>query len=42
MKIEPRHKNTCLTTYANFKEADQPAHMRSFISVFVFLTAQIV
>ena len=36
MKIEPHHKNTCLTPYANDKDADQPAHLCSLISVFVF------
>ena len=32
---EPCHEKTCLTPYANNKGADQPAHLRSLISVFV-------
>ena len=33
--IEPRHDKTCLMLYANNKDADQPAHPRSLISVVV-------
>ena len=34
-KIEPGHEKMCLTSYANNKGADQPAHPRSLISVFI-------
>ena len=33
----PQDKNTCLQGLANNKGADQPAHARSLISVFVIL-----
>ena len=33
--IGPGHEKTCLTSYANNKGADQPAHPRSLISAFV-------
>ena len=33
--IGPGHAKTCLMTYANNKGADQPAHSRSLISIFV-------
>ena len=33
--FEPGHKITCFMPYANNKGADQPAHPRSLISVFV-------
>ena len=32
---EPGHEKMCLMAYANNKGADQPAHPRSLISVFV-------
>ena len=32
---EPHNDNTCFMSYANNKDADQPAHPRSLISVFV-------
>ena len=34
---EPRHEKTCLciTGYVNNQDTDQPAHLRSLISVFV-------
>ena len=32
---EPGHEKICLMSYANNKGADQPAHPRSPISVFV-------
>ena len=32
---EPGHEEMCLMSYANNKEADQPAHPRSPISAFV-------
>ena len=32
---EPRHEKTGFFAYANNKDADQPAHPRSLISVFV-------
>ena len=31
----PGHAKTCLMPYANNKGADQPAHLRSLISIFV-------
>ena len=31
----PRRENPCLRGFANNKSADQPAHLRSLISVFV-------
>ena len=33
--IEPHCKKTCLMLYANNKDADEPAHLHSLISVFV-------
>ena len=33
--FEPRHKKTYLMPYANNKDADQPAHLRSLVSTFV-------
>ena len=33
--FEPGHEKTCLMSYANNKDADQPAHPRSLISTFV-------
>ena len=33
--FEPGHEKMCLMSYANNKEADQPAHPRSQISAFV-------
>ena len=33
--IGPGHAKTCLMTYANNKGVDQPAHLRSLISIFV-------
>ena len=33
--IEPAHEKTCLHGFANNKDADQPTHPRSLISVFV-------
>ena len=33
---EPGHEKMCLMSYANNKDADQPAHPHSLISVFVF------
>ena len=36
LTIEPRHEKTCFKLCANKKDADQPAHPRSLISVFVF------
>ena len=33
---ELHHEKTCLMTYANNKDADQPAHPHSLISTFVF------
>ena len=33
--FEPGHVKTCLMSYANYKDADQPAHPRSLISTFV-------
>ena len=33
--IEPGHEKTCLMSYADNKDADQPAHPRSLISAFV-------
>ena len=35
MSNEPGHVKMCLMPYANNKGADQPAHPRSLISVFV-------
>ena len=32
---EPGHEKMCLMSYANNKDADQPAHSRSLISAFV-------
>ena len=32
---EPRHEKACFMPCANNKDADQPAHPRSLISVFV-------
>ena len=32
---EPGHEKMCLMSYANNKGADQPAHPRSVISVFI-------
>ena len=32
---EPYHEKTCFMLYANNKDADQPVHPRSMISVFV-------
>ena len=32
---EPGHEKMCLMSYANNKDADQPAHPRSLISAFV-------
>ena len=32
---EPGHEKMCLMSYANNKGADQPAHPRSLISVFI-------
>ena len=32
---EPGHEKMCLMPYANNKDADQPAHLRSLISAFV-------
>ena len=32
---EPSHEKMCLMSYANNKDADQPAHLRSLISTFV-------
>ena len=32
---EPDHEKMCLKSYANNKDADQPAHPRSLISAFV-------
>ena len=32
---EPRPEKTCFSLYANSTDADQPAHLRSLISVFV-------
>ena len=34
-KNEPRHEKMCLMSYANNEGADQPAHPRRLISVFV-------
>ena len=31
---EPGHEKTCLMPYADTKGADQPAHLRSLISIF--------
>ena len=33
--FEPGHEKTCLMSYANNKDTDQPAHPRSLISAFV-------
>ena len=33
---EPGHEKMCLMSYANIKDADQPAHPHSLISAFVF------
>ena len=33
--IGPRREKTCLRRFANNKGADQPAHLRSLVSVFV-------
>ena len=33
---EPGHEKMCLMSYANNKGADQPAHLCSLISAFVF------
>ena len=33
--IEPRQEKTCFMLYANNKDADQPAHPHSLISIFV-------
>ena len=33
--FEPRHEKTCFMPYTNNKAADQPAHARSLVSVFV-------
>ena len=35
MGIQPGHEKMCLTSYANNKGADQPAHPRSLISASV-------
>ena len=35
LACEPGHEKTCLTSYANNKGADQPAHPRSLICAFV-------
>ena len=35
VSYEPSHEKMCLTSYANNKDADQPAHPRSLISAFV-------
>ena len=35
VNYEPGHEKMCLMSYANNKEADQPAHPRSLISAFV-------
>ena len=32
---EPCHEKTCLMPYANNKDVDQPAHLRSLINAFV-------
>ena len=32
---EPHHEKTCFMLYANNKDADQPAHPCSLISIFV-------
>ena len=32
---EPRHEKTCFMLYSNSKDADQPAHLRSLISIFI-------
>ena len=34
--IQPCHEKTCFMPCANNKDADQPAHLRSLFSVFVF------
>ena len=34
--IEPGHEKMCLTSHANNKGTDQPAHPRSLIIAFVF------
>ena len=34
-QIQSGHAKMCLMTYANIKDADQPAHPRSLISIFV-------
>ena len=39
---EPSREKTCLMSYANNKDADQPAHPRSLISVFVFATGMVL
>ena len=38
LKFEPRHDKTSLVPDANNKDADQSAHPRSLISVFVVRT----
>ena len=35
MTKEPHHEKTCLMSYANNKDADQPVHPSSLISIFV-------
>ena len=32
--IEPRHERTCFMLFENNKDTDQPAHLRSLISIF--------
>ena len=34
--LDPRHEKICFMPYANNKDADQPAHLRSLISAFLF------
>ena len=36
LRYEPGHEKMCLMSYANNKGADQPSHLRSLISTFVF------
>ena len=35
LSVEPHHEKTCFVSYAKNKDADQPAHPLSLISVFV-------
>ena len=35
LRLEPRHEKICFMPYANNKDADQPAHPCSLISIFV-------